>query len=149
MRGLQTGVDRASLPCLRGDPVSAHPVLQRQRVGPHSGEEDPLSPSPHPKGPCPLCSTERCSPAGLAGAVQTGGAGLHSCSTAPAAHRAGACFAQKKNPLPFFCITKRKIKSGREHCFPSVLFPRPWAQLSPWTRLSPRTLGSSTCFQGW
>lgn len=121
-------------------------VLQKQGVDPQSWEEDP--PCPLPQRALPAVQ-ERCSRAGLAGAMQTGGAGLHSCTTAPAAHRAGACFAQKRKPLPLFCTAKRKIKSGGEHCFPSVLFPRPWARLSPWTWLSPRALGSSICFRGW
>lgn len=100
-----------------GRPFTTTLVLQRQEMG----------------FPCPIPPSERghyawCSAAllGLVGLpLQRGGAGLHSCSTAPAACRAGACFAQKKNPLPFVCIAERKIKPGRQHCFPSSLFPSP------------------------
>lgn len=138
MRWLQTGVDRASLCCLGGS-FLASPPLQRQGVESHQLGRGFSSPAPSSeRGLCLQCSITGFG--GAARAMQTGGAGLHSCSPAPAASRAGACFAQKKNPLPFFCIAKRKIKSGREHCFPSSLISKPWMWLSP------GILGSSTYF---
>lgn len=58
---------------------------------------------------------------------------MQSCSTAPAAHRAGACFAQKKNPLPFICIAKKKNIIRQSVLLSLLLIPNSLDAVVNWT----------------